>query len=368
MSKKSLTLLSMITLGLCIHSFGFALAQEKQDENKNQAEAEAIKQFKQQYSQQLGQYYLNMQKYQNLNNENLNQVYSTYWNTVQQQKDKPKYWIGVQCEPAGNVPILADIPHVEKLFHQGGLKVSSVVENGPAAKAGIKKGDVIVSFDGAKLNSIAELSAALEKSNGKKVQVVLIRDQKSMVVEVSGQQRSDAENTRPEYSFKFQPEWHDYWSQANGNRVNQPNMQYWLQAMAYNIQLPDDVEITFSKKGNSAGTVVVKQKDAKWNLAYSGSGWLVQSKSGNTKLPSAVKVYLDSTIRSNNNPALSYYNQGAWIPYTVQWEQAAQWQKASEQSKKAGVDANELMKRIDKMAKDLEELKKSAAQMKKSDK
>ena len=43
-----------------------------------------------------------------------------------------------------------------------GVYVDSVEENGPAAQAGIKKGDIITNFDGTKLSSYTDLVAQLE--------------------------------------------------------------------------------------------------------------------------------------------------------------------------------------------------------------
>jgi S1-C subfamily serine protease len=43
----------------------------------------------------------------------------------------------------------------------GGLIVGSVVAGGAAAKAGIVKGDVLLSVDGTPVNSLADLTAAV---------------------------------------------------------------------------------------------------------------------------------------------------------------------------------------------------------------
>jgi len=66
-----------------------------------------------------------------------------------------------------------------------GVYVVEVVSGGPADKAGIRKGDIIVEFDGRKINDAGSLMAYLaEKSPGAKVSIKLIRQNKTREVEV----------------------------------------------------------------------------------------------------------------------------------------------------------------------------------------
>jgi serine protease Do len=79
-------------------------------------------------------------------------------------------------------------PEIAKNFNlkeAEGALVSDVMENGPAEKAGIKRGDVITSYNGNKIKDnemLPRLVAATEI--GKKVKVGIIRDGKPMTIEV----------------------------------------------------------------------------------------------------------------------------------------------------------------------------------------
>lgn len=73
----------------------------------------------------------------------------------------------------------------------GGIYVASVVEDGAAAKAGIREGDVITSIEGVKVNDSATLLEQIGKRRpGDKIKVVYQRDGKSYSVSVTLQNRS----------------------------------------------------------------------------------------------------------------------------------------------------------------------------------
>ena len=67
----------------------------------------------------------------------------------------------------------------------GGVKVNALTDDGPAAKAGIKEGDVLVSFDGTKLTDRDSYTEFLvTKKPGDVVKVAFTRDGKDMAAEV----------------------------------------------------------------------------------------------------------------------------------------------------------------------------------------
>ena len=62
---------------------------------------------------------------------------------------------------AGFFPVAPGSATALKIDSDRGLIVSSVVAGGTAAKAGIVKGDVLLSVDGTPVNSLADLTAAV---------------------------------------------------------------------------------------------------------------------------------------------------------------------------------------------------------------
>ncbi len=67
----------------------------------------------------------------------------------------------------------------------GGLLVTSVNENGPAAKAGLKAGDVITAVDGEKVTSSGDVSRAINKKQDGDVTLTIIRDRSARTFKVS---------------------------------------------------------------------------------------------------------------------------------------------------------------------------------------
>jgi serine protease Do len=70
----------------------------------------------------------------------------------------------------------------------GGVLVSTVNENGPAAKAGVKAGDVITEVDGSRINSAADLMRELGKKKDGDVTLTIIRDKSQRSVKVTPDQ------------------------------------------------------------------------------------------------------------------------------------------------------------------------------------
>lgn len=90
-----------------------------------------------------------------------------------------------------------------------GLLISKFGEDSPAEKAGLKVGDVIVKADGERVESIRELSKAIqEKEKGEKVNIEFFRDkkQKSVDVEVTEEEKGEF----PEGALYFSDNWNRY--------------------------------------------------------------------------------------------------------------------------------------------------------------
>ncbi len=68
---------------------------------------------------------------------------------------------------------------------EGGLLVNRLTKDGPAEKAGVKVGDVVVRADGKKVTSVGDLSELVQdKKKGDKVKLEIIRDKKPLILEV----------------------------------------------------------------------------------------------------------------------------------------------------------------------------------------
>ena len=85
-------------------------------------------------------------------------------------------WLGVRIQD-----VTKEIAEVEKLDKPRGALVASVAQNSPSDKAGVKAGDIILEFDGAKITEMKELPLIVAKTKvGKKVEVKIWRNKKEI--------------------------------------------------------------------------------------------------------------------------------------------------------------------------------------------
>jgi len=104
-------------------------------------------------------------------------------NVVKQLKEKGKVvrgWLGVIVQTV--TPELADS---FGLKDRKGALVADVEEGAPADEAGIKKGDIIIAFDGKEIEEMSELPLVVAQTQvGKKVDVTILRNGKELKKEV----------------------------------------------------------------------------------------------------------------------------------------------------------------------------------------
>ena len=86
-------------------------------------------------------------------------------------------WLGVRIQD-----VTKEIADVEKLDKPRGALVASVAENSPSAKAGVKAGDIILEFDGEKIQVMKELPMIVARTEvGKQVKVKIWRNKKEII-------------------------------------------------------------------------------------------------------------------------------------------------------------------------------------------
>ena len=85
-------------------------------------------------------------------------------------------WLGVRIQD-----VTKEIAEVENLDEPRGALVASVAPNSPSEKAGVKAGDIILEFDGEKIQEMKELPIIVARTAvGKKVKVKIWRNKKEI--------------------------------------------------------------------------------------------------------------------------------------------------------------------------------------------
>lgn len=106
---------------------------------------------------------------------------------VSQLKAKGKVtrgWIGVEVQS-----VTSGLARQFRLKEAKGALVASVVHGGPADKAGVKRGDVIVSFDGKQISKVDDLARIVaETQPGTAVEIKMIRNGREIERRITVQQ------------------------------------------------------------------------------------------------------------------------------------------------------------------------------------
>jgi serine protease Do len=128
---------------------------------------------------------------------------ATAKSVVAQLKDNghvTRGWLGVQIQP-----VTSEVADAMGLKQVSGALVDEPQANSPAAKAGIKTGDVIVSLDGQPIHDSRDLAQKIgAKSPGTQVQLEVLRDGKSQTFavalgEMSNQRRAEADTGQQDW-------------------------------------------------------------------------------------------------------------------------------------------------------------------------
>ena len=86
-------------------------------------------------------------------------------------------WLGVRIQD-----VTKEIAEIEKLDEPRGALVASVAPNSPSEKAGVKSGDIILEFNGEKIEQMKKLPIIVARTEvGKKVKVKIWRNKKEII-------------------------------------------------------------------------------------------------------------------------------------------------------------------------------------------
>ena len=79
----------------------------------------------------------------------------------------------------------------------GGVLITSVSENSPAAKAGLKAGDVITAIDGEKIDSSGDITRSINKKQDGEISLTILRDRNTRTINLTPEKSKEPTVLRP---------------------------------------------------------------------------------------------------------------------------------------------------------------------------
>ena len=115
-------------------------------------------------------------------------VYVGTFLTAQEETAPPKmpeFYLGIQCMP---VPELLD-SHL--ILDGQGMLIQAVVPNGPADKAGVKQGDILLSIADKEIRAITDIFTVLGEEQGKEQTVLVMQKGKRNELKITPEKRPE---------------------------------------------------------------------------------------------------------------------------------------------------------------------------------
>lgn len=166
-----------------------------------------------------------------------------------------EYWLGVNCEPAGET-LRAQLG----LGEGEGLVVRGVEKESPAAKAGIQSHDVLIAAGDQRLKDVAGLMKVLDENKEKTVTLKLYRAGKEMKLEATAAKRPEGQR---EIRIRA-PE--------AGQLARDLRLRFFHPGLVLppgkspRVELPDDVSVQIERHGKDPAKIRVRRGDKKWEL------------------------------------------------------------------------------------------------------
>jgi hypothetical protein len=150
-----------------------------------------------------------------------------------------KYWIGVECREAP-----PELKSQLGLAEDEGLVVVHLTSDGPAAKAGIKRHDIVVSAGDDKLKRVPDLIKAVNAADGKEMSLKVIRAGKEQTIAVTPAERP----------------------KENSQIIARPGPGFMFPGGGPPSELPDNVTVSIVRHGKEPPKITVTRGDEKWEI------------------------------------------------------------------------------------------------------
>ena len=186
------------------------------------------------------------------------------------------YWLGIGFRP------LEDALRTQLGLPEGqGLLVDQVMPEAPAARAEVKKHDIVLKADGKPLKEIRELVEAVEAAKDGELSLEIIREGKPITIKVKPEKRPQMVAPGFQPAAPGQPGWDDmakrleqFWP---GQGKHPPyHLRFFNPGVILpggapiHPPLPGNLSVTIHREGDKPAKIDVKRGDESWSVDENG--------------------------------------------------------------------------------------------------
>ena len=197
-----------------------------------------------------------------------------------------QYWVGLRC--VSSVPEMVRA-HVE-VPEDGGIFVANVLPKGPAAKAGIRRHDVILTAGDKRLEKVADLVAVVDRSQGKEISLKILRGGKQMDIKLTPQIRPAEYAARGPVDIPPGSKWHKlgklFDQKQPGKDGRTPLRMRFMHPGIILPPLPPGMTVTVTRKGEEPAEITVKRDGKQWTVTVDELD----------ELPEDIRTHVEQTI------------------------------------------------------------------------
>ncbi len=199
-------------------------------------------------------------------------------------------WLGVRIQN-----VTKEIAEVENLDEPRGALVASVADGSPSDKGGIKSGDIILEFDGKKINEMKELPKIVAETDvGTTVNVKIWRNKRELNKKITLGRLETSEDFKPQLKQEEKPK------------------QTRVEGLKINVRSISEQDILNRKLPKSTSGVVITSIDSNSPVNYLKVGnIIVEAQKRNINTPGDLNIVVNSALRSDEKTILVviYNNQ-----------------------------------------------------------
>lgn len=209
------------------------------------------------------------------------------------QTQEPVYWIGIRGQGVNDPVLRTQLQLAEDM----GVVVEDVVPDSPAAKADLRRHDIILRADGDAVNTMAILQEHVMKGKGQPMELLLLRLGKETTIQVTPEPRPEKFNQlaeeapQPGAGVGLDQLMQQFQGQGmpGGIRVFGPGMVLRGNRIDIN-KMPNGMTVAITRENDGPAKITVKQGDKEWTFNSDDAEAL-------TKLPAEVRAFVDNMLK-----------------------------------------------------------------------